>query len=59
MEGCTCEVCVLSRANRRQAEMIKELQYQLRVRDRQLIAATTTDRWWQGWWPRRKEKEMP
>lgn len=54
MEGCTCEVCLLSRANRRQGELIKDLEYRLRTAERQLLAATIQPSRW--WWPRRKAK---
>ena len=52
MEGCSCTTCLLSRANRRQAEMIKDLEYRLRKAERELLAATMGRRWW----PRRKAK---
>jgi hypothetical protein len=50
MEGCACTTCLLERANRRQAEMIKDLEYRLRKAERELLVAKTGRRWrWLKW----------
>lgn len=51
-----CTLCLLSRANRRQAEMIKDLEYRLRTAERELLAARLGRRWrWLKW----KDKARP